>query len=136
LREREPIFNAPAVVVAILGVFAAIHLVRGLLSDEAGEWLIALLAFIPARLTGEAGDIAGGGTAAGTQFVTHLFVHGDLTHLLINSAWFLAFGTPVARRVGMARFLAFFLLCGIGGTLLYPPSTRPQWSAHRAPSPA
>ena len=42
-------------------------------------------------------------------------------HLLINSAWFLAFATPVARRIGPVRFLAFFLLCGVGGALLYLP---------------
>lgn len=121
MREREPIFNAPAVVVAMLGVFVAMHLAPALLSDESGERLIELLAFIPARLGGGAGDIAGGQMAAATQFVTHVFVHGDLTHLLINAAWFLAFGTPVARRIGPLRFLAFFLLCGIGGTLLYLP---------------
>ena len=56
---------------------------------------------------------------ASRQFVTHLFVHGDLTHLLINSAWLLAFGSSVARRTGAARFLAFFLLSGIAGALLY-----------------
>jgi membrane associated rhomboid family serine protease len=46
-------------------------------------------------------------------------VHGDLAHLLINSAWLLAFGTPVARRTDAVRFLAFFLLAGIAGALLY-----------------
>ena len=46
-------------------------------------------------------------------------VHGDLTHLLINSAWLLAFGTPVARRTDPLRFLAFFAFAGIAGALLY-----------------
>lgn len=58
---------------------------------------------------------------AAAQFVTHVFVHGGLAHLIINSAWFLAFATPVARRVGLVRFVAFFLLCGIGGALLFLP---------------
>lgn len=117
--EREPILNAPGVVIAVLGAFAATMLARTLLSYEADQRLIELLAFIPARLTGGAGYIAGGQAAAATQFVTHLFVHGDLTHLLVNSAWFLAFATPVARRLGTVRFLGFFLLCGIGGALFY-----------------
>ena len=46
-------------------------------------------------------------------------MHGDLAHLLINSAWLLAFGTPVARRTGPVRFLVFFLLTGTAGALLY-----------------
>jgi membrane associated rhomboid family serine protease len=105
----------------VLAAFAAVHLGRILLSAAADDHLVELLAFIPGRLGGSAGDFAGGPAAGATQFVTHVFVHGDVTHLLINSAWFLAFATPVARRLGAVRFLAFFLLCGVGGALLYLP---------------
>ena len=44
-----------------------------------------------------ADELPGGRIAAVTSFITHQFVHGDLAHLGINSAWLLAFGTPVAR---------------------------------------
>jgi membrane associated rhomboid family serine protease len=109
----------PGVVVALLGLFLAVHVLRSLLPEEQSAYLTALLAFVPARLTGVADDLPGGAAAAYTQFITHLFVHGDLTHLLINSAWLLAFGSPVARRMDAVRFLAFFLLCGIAGALFY-----------------
>src|SRR5262245_14564779 len=78
-----------------------------------------MLAFIPERLGEAAGALPGGRVAAVTQFLTHIFVHGDWVHLGVNAAWLFAFGTPVARRIGWARFLAFFLLCGIGGALLF-----------------
>jgi len=120
VREREPIFNAPGVVLAVLGAFVAVHGARrAFLSDEVDHQLLQLLAFDPARLGSEAADIAGGQAAAIAQFVTHAFLHLDLTHLVINSAWFLAFATPVARRLGFVRFIAFFVLCGIGGALLF-----------------
>ena len=120
MREREPIFNAPGVVVAVLGSFVAMHGARrAFLSNEADRQLLELLAFDPARLGSRAADIAGGQAAAIAQFVTHVFVHVDLTHLVINSAWFLAFATPVARRLGFVRFIAFFVVCGIGGALLF-----------------
>lgn len=119
MSQRQPIFNAPGVVVGFLGIFLALHVVLSLLPEEQASWLTALLAFIPARLSGLAPELPGGETASITQFVTHLFLHGDLTHLLINSAWFLAFGTSVARRTGPVRFVAFFLLCGIAGATLY-----------------
>jgi membrane associated rhomboid family serine protease len=96
-----------------------LHAVRNLLSEQQDAWLTALLAFIPARLTGMAHELPGGEIASITQFVTHQFLHGDVTHLLINSAWFLAFGTSVARRTGPVGFVAFFLLCGIAGAALY-----------------
>jgi membrane associated rhomboid family serine protease len=117
--HREPIFNVPGVVLGLLVVFLGVHLVRYLLPEAEDTWLTAALAFIPARLGGLAADLPGGRPAAVTAFVTHQFVHGDLAHLLINSAWLLAFGTPVARRTDPVRFLAFFLLCGIAGAVLY-----------------
>jgi membrane associated rhomboid family serine protease len=117
--HREPIFNVPGVIVGLLAVFLGVHVLRWVLPETEDTWLTAALAFVPARLGGLAADLPGGRPAAVTAFVTHQFVHGDLAHLLINSAWLLAFGTPVARRTGPVRFLAFFLLCGVAGALLY-----------------
>jgi membrane associated rhomboid family serine protease len=119
--ERQPIFNAPTVVVALAGALVAVHLGRALLTEEADEHLLQLLAFIPARLGAHAAELPGGRVAEVTQFVTHVLLHGNLAHLLVNTAWFLAFATPVARRIGTLRFLALFLLCGIGGALLFVP---------------
>jgi membrane associated rhomboid family serine protease len=121
--ERQPIFNAPGVVLAVLGALVAVFLALdpewGLLPDETRARLFVLLAFLPDRLGGGAGALPGGRLAAATQFVTHVFVHGDFSHLAINAACLLAIGTPVARRLGPVRFLVFFFLCGFGGALLY-----------------
>jgi len=117
--ERQPIFNVPSIVAWLIGAFFAVHLVRNLLPDDTNAWLTAALAVIPARLSGVAGQLPGGQVASLTQFVTHLFVHGDLTHLLINSGWLLAFGTTIARRTQLLHFLVFFLLCGAAGALAY-----------------
>jgi membrane associated rhomboid family serine protease len=145
LSQREPIFNVPRVVVWLLGAFVAVHLVRQVLPDHQngwseatidfiaqnqwltwaiaflpnGTWLTEVLAFIPARLGGYAHELPGGQVATVTSFATHLFVHGDMTHLLVNSAWMLAFASPIARRAGTLRFLAFFLLTGCAGALFF-----------------
>ena len=47
-------------------------------------------------------------------FVTYIFVHGGLLHLLINSLVLVSFGPSVERRMGSGKFLAYFLYCGIG----------------------
>jgi membrane associated rhomboid family serine protease len=119
LSHREPIFNVPGVVLMLLSLFLAVHVARWVLPAEQDAWWTTALAFIPARCCGFAADLPGGQTAAYTSYITHLFVHGDLTHLLINSAWLLAFGTPVARRTNRASFFAFFAFTGIAGALLY-----------------
>jgi membrane associated rhomboid family serine protease len=117
--HREPIFNVPGVVLALLFTFLAVHLLRWALPAEQEAWLTTALAFIPARAGSLAADLPGGRIAAVTAYLTHQFVHGDLAHLIINSAWLLAFGTPVARRTDALRFLVFFLLCGVAGALFY-----------------
>jgi membrane associated rhomboid family serine protease len=116
---REPVFNVPAAVVAALALLAAVHGGLALLPADSDEFVVWVLAFIPARYVDGAGDIPGGPLAAWTSFVTHQFVHGDITHLLINGAWLLVFGSAVARRIGAARFLVFGLVCGIAGAITF-----------------
>jgi membrane associated rhomboid family serine protease len=117
--SREPIFNVPTAVVVALAVLALVHVGMSQLADVDDEHLIWVLAFVPARYTGWADQVPGGPLASWTSFVTHQFVHGDLTHLLINCAWLLVFGSPVARRIGAARFFVFALVCGIAGALTF-----------------
>jgi membrane associated rhomboid family serine protease len=127
VNERQPIFNAPGIVLGVLAamvaVFVAVDPAWGLLPDVTRAWLFAVLALVPDRLSDGAGmlpgAIPGGRLAAATQLVTHIFVHANLTHLVMNGAFILAIGTPVARRLGAVRFIAFFLLCGIGGAVLH-----------------
>ena len=92
LSQRQPIFNVPGIVLELLVTFCAVHLLLWVvLPTEEGEWLMLALAFIPARMGALAGDLPGGHVATYTSFVTHQFVHGNLAHLGINSAWLLAF---------------------------------------------
>ena len=113
--DRQPVFNVPTAVVAVIGLLVAIHLARQLLAPETEVWLVLAMAFIPARYAGYAAELPGGEAAAATSLVTHMLAHGDATHLLFNSAWLLAFGGAVARRVGSTRFLALWLRCGGAG---------------------
>jgi membrane associated rhomboid family serine protease len=118
-RPREPIFNVPAIVVILIAIFVAVHFGRELLDRAQEERLLWTLAFVPARL-GEFGNrLPGAPWAAYSSFVTHMLVHGDLIHLGVNSAWLLAVGTPVARRMSWPSFLLFAILCGVGGALMF-----------------
>jgi membrane associated rhomboid family serine protease len=53
------------------------------------------------------------------QFVTYMFLHGDFWHLFFNllMLWFL--GTMIESVWGAARFMRYYLICGIGGGLLH-----------------
>jgi membrane associated rhomboid family serine protease len=47
------------------------------------------------------------------QFVTYMFAHGGLTHLLFNMLALFIFGSQVERRIGSGEFLLYYLLTGI-----------------------
>jgi len=119
LQSREPMFNAPTVVVWLLGVLVLMHVGLWMLPERQWVEAVETLALIPSRYTGEADFIRGGWTAAFTSLVTHQLVHGDIAHLGLNSAWLLAFGSAVASRIGSIRFLIFAVLCGIAGALTF-----------------
>lgn len=53
------------------------------------------------------------------SFLTFMFLHGGLLHLLGNM-WFLyIFGDHVEDRLGHVRYLAFYLLCGLASGVFH-----------------
>jgi membrane associated rhomboid family serine protease len=121
--QREPIFNVPAVIVALIAAFALIHVVRTwFLSEQQDIDVLLLFAFIPARYDASLlvnGGLPGGVGAQVWTFVTYAFLHGSWAHLALNAVWFLPFGAALARRFGSTRFLAFFLVTAAAGALVH-----------------
>jgi len=134
---KEPIFNIPTPVVALLGLLAAIHAVRTLLlSPDNDLWVVLAWAFIPARYGPLGTELPGGEVALFTSPVTHMFIHGDWMHLALNSAWLLAFGGAIAERAGALRFLLFSLVCGLAGAATFyalNSASRSRWWAPPEP---
>ncbi len=119
MNGRQPVFNIPTSVVLAALALVVLHVVRIALPPEIGQSMLLALAFIPARYSGQVPDIPGGEWSSVTSFITYMFVHGDVTHLAINTIWMLAFGSAVAKRIGGIRFLMFSALCGISGVLVH-----------------
>jgi membrane associated rhomboid family serine protease len=92
-------------------------------------------AFVPIRYTGGYElDVF-----ALTSLVTYSFLHGDWTHIAVNMIWLAAFGSPLATRLGVWRFAAFWIVASIAAAglhFLLHPMTRRRWSAHRGLFPA
>lgn len=53
------------------------------------------------------------------RFITFQFLHANLNHLIFNMLTLYFFGGMVEHYLGRKRFLAFYLLCGICGALMY-----------------
>ena len=51
--------------------------------------------------------------------LTSLFLHGGLGHLLGNMLYLWIFGDNVENALGHARYLAFYLICGVAASLAH-----------------
>jgi len=67
---------------------------------------------------------------------SNILLHASFAHLLGNLLFLWVFGDNVEDAMGHARFLAFFFLCGLGGSLAhalaYPASEQPLVGASGA----
>lgn len=52
------------------------------------------------------------------QFVTYMFLHGGLSHLLFNMFALWMFGRTLEYELGSNRFIVYYMVCGIGAALL------------------
>lgn len=53
------------------------------------------------------------------QLVTHMFMHGNLMHILFNMYALWAFGTPLEQQWGRNKFLFFYFSAGLGSAALH-----------------
>lgn len=53
------------------------------------------------------------------QFFTHMFLHGGGWHLFTNMFGLFMFGSLLERFWGAQKFLIFYMVCGLGASVLY-----------------
>lgn len=128
-RRRFPIVNVTLIILNVVVFFFELQL------GERIEKLFFLFGLIPAEVT----------TALATNsfsiailltFFTSLFLHGGWMHLLGNMLYLWVFGDNVEDKLGHFRYLIFYILSGIGASLLHvfidPLSTIPTIGASGA----
>jgi membrane associated rhomboid family serine protease len=124
-QSSEPIFNIPRVVLAVTASMIAIHAGRAFLlgiGSPADDEFLGLFAFITDRYGASPFGLRafpGGFGAEIWTFATYALLHADFSHLAMNSLWFVAFGTPVARRFGALRFLLLFVITAAAGAAAF-----------------
>ncbi len=129
--DPSRVVNAPGIVLLIAGAILAAFAFFAFAPERTARITQQATGLIPAAFA--SGPEANGGVLAMlSPLVTHMFVHAGLAHLLMNTLFLLAFGTPVARRMNAAgalqsagafasasMFLTFYLLCGAVGALAF-----------------
>ena len=125
--DENPTLRTPVATYAILGALFAIWI----FVQHAGTDAYALAAsvcdygFVPAELThrlpvGYAIPIGQGLSCAIDDLpinrvspITSMFLHGSWGHIISNSVYFWVFGNNVEDSMGRARFLVFYIVCGL-----------------------
>jgi membrane associated rhomboid family serine protease len=84
--------------------------------EATAQALVDAFGITPATLVG--GSLAGTPPPVVTLF-TYMFLHGNAAHLLGNMIFLWVFGDDIEEALGRARFLLFYLGCGVVGGLTF-----------------
>ena len=107
----------PVVTWCLIAVNLAVFFYEAGASQLALDEMIDTFSLTPAAFTGHMP--ARGWVPAFATIVTYQFFHADIAHLLGNMVFLWVFGDDVERAIGRWRFLAFYLLCGVVGGLVF-----------------
>jgi membrane associated rhomboid family serine protease len=123
LKDTQPSYSRPVVTITLIAINVMVFLFKASLGPYSRNALIEYYGLVPdqVRLS---------------SILTSMFLHGGWLHVLGNM-WFLwIFGDNIEDLLGHAKFLVFYLLCGIvaalGQVIANPNSTVPMVGASGA----
>ncbi len=134
LHDSNPRHRFPVVTIACIGLCILVF-IQQLQLGQAMQQFVYAWGLIPARLMGAA-QLPFEAPPASWTLLTSMFLHGSIPHLGGNMLYLWTFGDNVEDRLGHARFLLFYIICGLAaaGTqiLIDPTSTIPMVGASGA----
>lgn len=131
--------RTPYITYGLIGASLALQIVLQLWpgGEEAELAIMAGFGMIPSVLFGTAQLPEGlAHVPAWATLFSNILLHANVAHLVGNMLFLWVFGDNVEDAMGHARFIAFFFLCGLGGSLfhagMYPDSQQPLIGASGA----
>ena len=123
LRDVVPSRTTPYITVTIIGLNAIAWLFEVSLPDDVRQLFLTVYGVVPADFHP-------------FTLITSMFLHGGWLHIIGNMWYLWIFGDNVEDRLGHARFVFFYLFCGIvaalGQIVIDPSSTLPTIGASGA----
>lgn len=131
-RRTFPIVNYALIAINVLVFLYELTLPAARLDEFFARW-----GAIPAAIAGgDAGAPLPYGLPVYVTLLTSIFVHGSWLHLGGNMLYLWVFGDNVENAFGRLRYLLFYLICGLAGSLaqiaIDPGSTAPTVGASGA----
>lgn len=122
IRDNIPNKRTPYVSWGIIAICIAIFVTMKLLPYETQRQLVYQYGMMPIRYSNPQWAVAFGLPPDGyLSFLSSLFIHSDWFHITANMWFIWIFAHNIEDKMGHARFLIFYLLCGLLATYA-------QWS--------
>ncbi|MDR2935985.1 MAG: rhomboid family intramembrane serine protease [Rikenellaceae bacterium] len=102
-------YHTPPVVKNLIIINVLVFMAQSLLPNGLGDWITENLALY----------FWGSDHFRVWQLVTHMFLHGSVSHLFFNMFSLWMFGRTLEYDLGGRRFLTFYIITGIGAALFY-----------------
>jgi len=133
-KDDNPVNTAPIVTLLIIAFNITVFIMQ-LLSPRTGQEIAYAFGAIPENLTNFSDNPP---APVLMSIITSMFTHGGFMHLGGNMLYFWIFGDNVEDYLGHARFIIFYLFCGViaaySHALADPTSTVPMIGASGAVS--
>lgn len=134
LRDENPTQTVPSVTIALVLINILVFLYELTLGNNLNSF-IGSYALFPGRFT-QSISSSSFTLATFVPFFSSMFMHGGFIHIIGNMLYFWIFGNNIEDVLGHAKFLFFYLACGIGAALTHilssPNSTLPTLGASGA----
>lgn len=118
LRDSNPSGSIPAVTIALIALNCLVWFYEVSLGERAQGFIVEY-GLVPLRFVKFYKYQGGFTDNAVVPLFASIFMHGGWLHI-IGNMWFLwIFGDNVEDRLGHFKFLLFYLLCGIGASLIH-----------------
>ncbi len=98
-QDREPVFNVPPATMYMVAAIIGVHLLLTVTAPETLNWVYSNFSFRPAVVSAILDQPSLSGILH--IFITlnsHMFLHHDWSHMVLNAGMLLAFGTMTERR--------------------------------------
>ncbi len=119
LYDQDPLEGdgVPFVTYGLIAVNVLVFFFELGLAPQTDAIFVKTAGFVPDAFFHDPGF---GASFAGTfSILTYMFVHDGWEHIIGNMLFLWVFGDNIEDAVGHARFLVFYLLCGICGALVH-----------------
>ena len=120
LRDNVSRTHAPVVVWAIIALNVAAYLYEMQLDERSLQLFLYQHGLVPARYFAPdwAARVGFGGLDL-TPFLTNIFLHGGLLHIIMNMWTLWIFGPALEDRLGPARFAILYVLAGLIASVVH-----------------